>query len=436
MNTLTTAHFRTNESAARICFALFVAGALLGLIQLSGPVSFGAGFEMVSIAKNLSGSGNFSNPFEVLNTGPTAANPPLYPVFLAIFMKVFRIPALVLLVASVGNIVMNAVTASLLPRISQLFFGNMVPGIAASVFWLASMQLMPAWDTTYTVAGLLAFCLCSASAMPQAGQSVARSVSAGIIAGLLFLLNPSTLMVLVPWVLYLCLRRRLGLKEGAIVLILLSLTAFGWMARNRRELGAFVVRTNMGITLYASNNDCAEANLVANESQDCYQSHSPNTSLPEAQLLRSMGEVKYDKMRVADAKLWMKTHPERFRALTTQRFRDFWFPPMKNHAIRSGAIWVATAFSIPGLAWMIRRREPVTLFVLVALIFYPLMYYIAASAIRYRYPVLWLSLLPAGYFIQQLLPAKLKILLDGAVQPVHPHSLIQPPYLRNSTRGA
>jgi len=414
MNTLATAPSRTNESGARISFALFVAAALIGLIHLSGPIPFGAGFEMVAIAKNLASQGTFANPFEVLNTGPTAANPPLYPVLLAIFMRVFRIPALVLLAASVGNIVMNAITASLLPRVSHLFFGNMMPGIVASVLWLASMRLMPAWDTGYTVVGLLTFCLCSASATPEkTGQSIARGVLAGIIAGLLFLLNPSTLMVLVPWVLYLGLRRKLGLKEGAVVLILVSLAAFGWMVRNRRELGAFVVRTNMGITLYASNNDCAEANLVANESQDCYQSHSPNTSVSEAQVLRSIGEVKYDQMRVADAKLWMKTHPERFRALIIQRFRDFWFPPIQDHPIPSCAIWVATAFSIPGLIWMVRRREHVTLFIVVALIFYPLMYYIAASAIRYRYPVLWLSSLPAGYFIQQLLPAKLKIRVNG-----------------------
>jgi hypothetical protein len=256
--------------------------------------------------------------------------------------------------------------------------------------------------------------LCTASSVPETSQRVVRGILAGIIAGLLFLLNPSVLMVLVPWALYLGVRRRLRLKEGAILCLILALTAFGWMTRNSRELGAFVVRTNMGITLYASNNDCAEASLVANESQDCYQSYSPNTSLPEAQLLRSMGEVKYDRLRIADAKLWMKTHPARFRTLTIRRFRDFWFPAMQDHPIPSCAIWMATAFSVPGLILMLRRHEPVTLFILVALIFYPLMYYIAASAIRYRYPVLWLSLLPAGYFIQQLLPAKLKSRLDGA----------------------
>jgi hypothetical protein len=30
------------------------------------------------------------------------------------------------------------------------------------------------------------------------------------------------------------------------------------------------------------------------------------------------------------------------------------------------------------------------------------MYYVVMSSPRYRYPILWLSLLPAGYFVQWL----------------------------------
>jgi hypothetical protein len=45
------------------------------------------------------------------------------------------------------------------------------------------------------------------------------------------------------------------------------------------------------------------------------------------------------------------------------------------------------------------RRERATLFVLFVLLIYPLMYYIVVSDLRYRAPVLWLSLLPAGYFV-------------------------------------
>ena len=65
-------------------------------------------------------------------------------------------------------------------------------------------------------------------------------------------------------------------------------------------------------------------------------------------------------------------------------------------------IWLATALSVPGLILMALRREPVTLFVAAVLLIYPLMYYVVVSDVRYRYPVLWLSLLQAGYLIARI----------------------------------
>lgn len=408
MSTLTREPPSLDKRDANICFALFVLSALAGLLQCASPIPFGAGFEMVAIATNLAQHGAFANPFQVANTGPTAANPPLYPFFLAILMKTLRLPALVLAIASVGNVAMNAITASLLPRISRLFYGNIVPGVIASVFWLTSVRLMPAWDVSYTVAGLLLFCLCFASSKLGAGKSASMSLLAGTIAGLLFLFNPSTSLIVLPWLAFLLLRKKIVLREAGIVLAIMFLFGFGWAFRNHRELRAFVVRTNLGSTLYASNNDCAAASLIEDELRNCHQTHHPNNSLSEARLLETLGEVKYDQKRTADTKEWIKTHPAHFRALTLQRFRNFWFPPRQRTPFRSYIIWVATALSIPGLTLMIRERAPVSIFVLTVLLIYPVMYYIVISDVRYRYPVLWLSLLPAGYWLARLLPGRLR----------------------------
>jgi hypothetical protein len=48
---------------------------------------------------------------------------------------------------------------------------------------------------------------------------------------------------------------------------------------------------------------------------------------------------------------------------------------------------------------MARRRDRALGFVLPALLIYPLMYYIVVSDVRYRLPVLWLSLLAAAQFV-------------------------------------
>src|SRR3974390_2986721 len=55
------------KTARNISFALFVAGGVVGLYQMATTViPFGDGFEMVELAKNLAHSGNYANPFRVL----------------------------------------------------------------------------------------------------------------------------------------------------------------------------------------------------------------------------------------------------------------------------------------------------------------------------------------------------------------------------------
>src|SRR4051794_25040894 len=70
---------------------LFLCGILPGFYEFRYPVNygFGRGFEMAAIARNVVDSGTFGNPFEPQVTGPTASNPPLYPLFLAGLMRVF-----------------------------------------------------------------------------------------------------------------------------------------------------------------------------------------------------------------------------------------------------------------------------------------------------------------------------------------------------------
>ena len=397
------------HQSASASFLLFSVGGVIGLFNLLQPVQFGTGFEMVALGHNLAQHGTFANPFASMNTGPTAANPPLYPLLLALIEVIFRLPKLITLIATIGVILANAFTASLLPRMSMVFFADIRPGIIAGILWLLSVQLMPAWDVSYTVALLLSFCLLSASVV-NAQPHRLRAILAGVVAGALFLLNPSTILVILPWIAYLLLFSResawKSLQRLSVTLVPLILIAVAWMIRNEMQLGAFVVRTNLGMTLYASNNDCAQPSMVENERSNCYQEYHPNTSSAEARLLRDLGEVSYDHLRLASTKAWIQSHPKQFLRLTLARIRDFWFPPLELHPYRVSLVWAATALSIPGLFLMAGHRKAVTVFVLFVSAIYPLMYYIVVSDVRYRYPILWLTLLPAGYFLAHLLPLK------------------------------
>jgi hypothetical protein len=388
---------------ANISFIFFLAGGVVGLYNMATTViPFGEGFEMVALANNLAHNGAFANPFRVLETGPTAANPPLYPLLLAIIVKIFKTPTLVSLAATICNVIANALTASLLPRISVLIYRDVRPGIIASVLWLLSSQLMPSWDTNYTVAALLLFCLLSSSGIEKE-NSIRCGVAAGSIAGALFLLNPSTIFIFLPWLAWIGFEHRTALRQTtqfcAVLLAVVLLLASAWAFRNHQQLGKFVVRTNLGMTLYASNNDCARSSLISEESNNCYQAHHPNTSLNEAELLMRIGEPGYDRLRIEDTERWIRTHPGPFMRLTMARVRDFWFPVAGGHPFKAATIWLPTLLAIPGLLLMAARRERVTWFVVVVLLIYPLMYYVVVSDVRYRLPVLWLSLLPAGLFL-------------------------------------
>lgn len=408
---------------------LFLAAGVIGVCsQVLHPADAGA--EMMSLAENLANHGTFANPFSILATGPTAANPPLYPLVVAGFIKILHIPILVYGAAVLGCVLANAIAAVLLLRLAVVFYGDIIPGVIAAILWLTTMQAMPGWDTNYTIAGLLFFCLVTSSSTKTATVLNKRAILAGVIVGLLFLLNPASLLVSVPWIAFLLWRTKTNLRRGvkSSVVILAVLCAFvcGWCGRNQHELGAFVARTNLGMTLYASNNDCAESSMFKNELSGCYQVHHPNTNIREAELLRTVGEVKYDRMRIADTKNWVRANPASFLKLTAMRVLEFWFPAVAVVPIRPGnsannydipdwvrhwvsqqngiayAIWLVTGLSVPGLILMVRRREAVTLFVFAVLAVYPLMYYVVVSDMRYRYPVLWLSLLPAGYFIREV----------------------------------
>jgi len=411
---------RPTPELANICFLLFALGGIAGVAQLSFPLPFGAGFEMVAAGRNLADSGTLANPFRILDTGPTSVNPPLYPLFMGLLFKLFGSPGVVLIAAAIGNTVMNALTASWLPRISLAVFGSFVPGVVAALLWLGAVQLTPAWDAGYTVAGLTLFCWYSVSAIGS-DRPVRGTILSGLVAAVVVMLNPACLIALLPWLAYLVLiqtrNRKRAVLFAAAVSVIICIPVSLWILRNSIVLGAPVLRTNLGMTLYVSNNECAQPSLIESGLIGCYQTHHPNESILEAQALRSEGEVNYDRSRVAASINWIRANPTRFRQLTISRLRQFWFPPAGRNAFHTYVIWLGTVLSIPGFVLMVRRRDPAALFIGCVLLVYPLMYYIVVSDVRYRYPVVWLSFLAAGYLIHSIgLIQFVRVKLGGRLQ--------------------
>jgi len=407
---------------------LFAAGIVGAYTQATLPARHGG--EMWNLAWNLADHGTFANPFSPLKTGPTASNPPLAPLLTSALIRIFRAPFLIYMSSALLSILANAFSAALLPRLSRVFFGDAVPGIFAACLWLPTMQVIPGWDTNYTSAALIYFACLTASILGSGADSKwGASVGAGVLAAALCLLNPSTLLVWFPWLVYLYvrfgIRSRRAVQSIAIILSIAFIASAGWAHRNQRALGSFVIRTRLGSVLYVSNNDCAQPTILQEEMSGCFHSFDPNASIAEAEKLQQLGEIRYDKLRESNAMEWIRTHPGRFAKLAWARFVFFWFPKAdsipsvfsfgenfgdrdymeqwQNRERRVAyAISASTLLSCLGLALMLHARLPVVWFVIVSLGLYPLMYYVIIADVRYRDPVLWISLLPAGYFLTRL----------------------------------
>jgi hypothetical protein len=379
-------------------WVLFLAALLPGVYEFRHPAfGFGNGFELASIARTLVTEGTFGNPDLPAITGPTAANPPLYPLILAALMKVFGEPGFAV-AAIFGNILINAWIAVLMPRLSAILFGDRRPGYYAALLWIAAMRLMPQWDTSCTILGLMLFVVVTAG-----GKARWRPMAGGIIGGLATLLNPSALLVLLPWAAYVPLKRRLpkygALRYAATVLLIVGLCNLPWVVRNYRIWHRPVMRTNFGMALYSSNNPCARSTLYDNARAGCIQLTHPVASASEIRLLQTLGEVEYDRRRTADGVRWIRSNPRAFLRLTSARLFEFWFTDFEMAPRAAAAIWLVTLLSIPGIIRMARRKELATAVILAVWLLYPLMFYVVNSCDRYRFPILWTSLLPAGYWL-------------------------------------
>ena len=139
--------------------------------------------------------------------------------------------------------------------------------------------------------------------------------------------------------------------------------------------------------------------LLGEQRNGCYAATFPVESQSEASRVRQLGEINYDREQGARAVAWIRSHPRRFAELTAARVVDFWFPEPGAPVHTYYAIWLITLLSVPGIVLMARDRMPVVCFMGALWAVYPLMYYFVVSLSRYRYPVLWSSLVPAGYFL-------------------------------------
>jgi hypothetical protein len=366
------------------------------------------GFESTALAQSIADHGEFSNPFHPLDTGPSAHLAPLYPAYLALFIKAFRSDSAVGDALVWASLLELALQLMLLPILAEGLGLGFWTGVVAGLAWIfAGIPPMFLWESTLAAVLIVyAALLMQRSFSPEMSRS--ELVISGLVWGALLLLQPVVIAVLPFWLLLLHFRSHRSLGQKIVLALLPLVIVAPWMVRNFLVFHRPVfIRDNLGLELAVSNNDCASPLFETNDQRRCFESTHPNVNYQEALKVRDMGEVAYNRVRMKEATDWIRANPGQFALLTVERFEVFWLPPqVVNH--NNGMVWnprvlqLFTLLSIPGIILM-WRNSPVAAWILgLWLVFFPSIYYFIQFMDRYRYPILWATFLAGSYFIVEM----------------------------------
>ena len=357
-------------------------------------VQFSSEAARVSFAL-LSGRG-FADPFLAGPSGPTALTAPFYPFLHATICWIFGTAAAGWAAVVAATALAWAVQWSYVCKFAALY-GELRAGITAAL--IGVLMPLPArlfkWEAVFTGAALaisawlLGRILTRTSTkwtVPQFGVALSVSV----------LSCPPAVLIWPAWG---CLvAKRLGwaraARISALSLAVAAVPIGAWTVRNYVVFGhLFFIRDAAGVALVSSNNDCATAIVSENIASGCFAQQYPTGSEDAMRNLRTRGEYEYGAAEMNRMMAWVRSHPAQFLKLTLDRTRYFWFPIGGTDRLTFlyGAVMSAfTVLSLLGLLWI--KSDGFWILAGVLLPF-PLIYYVAQVEQRYRYPILWTSIL-------------------------------------------
>ncbi len=380
--------------------------ALLTVLRYAPQIEIA---EMEQLAMNLAESGTLGNPYRV-PTGPSAHHAPVYPTLLAAIFHLWGYGSTAAWAMVLMNVTFASLQYALLPLLARIARLRIVPAVAAALVGAAvpfRVLTEARWETT--LAALVAVLAVMVSlwwgrnGLPSHG----RAVAVGAAWGVALLTAPSLLPVFLLIVLWQALSSSLAhwrprLSRLALLLTAAAVVLAPWTVRNYRALGGLVfVRSNFGIEFSVSNHDAAyvmakDNNLIGLPHNYFHQNH-PFSSRAHALRVQRVGEIAYNRERLAHALAWCRARWERFMELTRGRFWTFWVMPTRTQPWKDALLQPVTVLGLAGLAIVWRRDRRVGAVFLAVLLGYPLVYYLVQTDSRYRYPVDWVLLLLASY---------------------------------------
>lgn len=353
--------------------------------------------ETTRVARSLIETGQFRDPFAKAPTGPTAHVAPAYPVLYGVVIAIFGREQAGFLALRVLTIAAYSLAGACLPWLAVLC--GLRPWVGFTAALLSAVMPIPGrcfkWESLF-VALLLVALMCFTLAWLEQ-RRLKTVLILGALWGTTMLFTPSVTPVWLVWGALMAYRGRFPTFGQAMAFWALPLAIVApWLVRNYYAFGQFVfVRSNLGLELVVSNNDCASSWSLDNLRSGCSARFHPNENLVVARQVAALGEPRFNALQLEKAISWIRANPFRFARLTVERAWRFWFPP--PHHEKGAGYWnvllisLLTALGIPGLVLLARANRSAALLCGSCLAVFPLIHYIVQVDLRYRYPILWIS---------------------------------------------
>jgi 4-amino-4-deoxy-L-arabinose transferase-like glycosyltransferase len=382
--------------------------AALVLLRIHLTIAFA---EMEKIARSLAENGTFANPFKI-PTGPTAHHAPVYPLLLSLIFRAFGYGTAAAYAVAVMNICFAALQCALLPVLADVARIHRVVGVTAGLFGaLVPFRIRREirWETTLSALLIVVLVILTTHWWQTSRPSRSHTFLLGLAWGAGMLNSPVLLPVFLLLLLFFGVsawmrKQRQWQLTVALAALGMAVAVSPWAIRNYRALGGFVfVRSNFGLELSISFNPEAHAlfadNLSIGYPNNYYHLHHPWASEENAEQVRQIGELAYNRQCLRQGITWIRADPRRFAKLILERAVFYWFMPMETQPLKALLLIPWTLLAAAGL-WLALRRHPALGSILLCLwVGYPLVYYIVQSDARYRYPIDWTFALLAVYLL-------------------------------------
>ena len=353
--------------------------------------------ETGNIALALSQGNGFGNVFRK-PTGPTAWLAPVYPVLLFVVFKIFGAMTVGSFFAAVLlNAVFSAAATFPLFAVARRVGGL---GMAAGAGWawvfLPAGVLMPfewIWDTSLSVllvAGLLWLTVRVAESV-----GVWEWIGYGLLWAVALLTNPAIgvgLPFLLGWAVARA-RRSLRLSWARPVLAgaAIFLCCLPWTVRNYRGFHRVIpVRSSLPFELWIGNNNIFDPHAVHGIQRI--------TRYEETHRYSELGENGYLQEKREEAVAFIRHNPTLFLRLTLRRILATWAGsehPYDDFVQTDSTLarvilasnLVLTLGTIAGVVLLIIRKNALAFPLALFPVFYPMIYYVTHTSLRYRHPI-------------------------------------------------